>query len=95
MSASSVGTLKPKLMAQQLSEEDLKALRRIQAYVWQMNIDRGFDTEGLARKMLILSEEVGEVAKAVRKIEGLKFDKNTSESDLAEEIADVFIVLWA
>jgi NTP pyrophosphatase (non-canonical NTP hydrolase) len=41
----------------------------------------------------MLTEEVGEVAKAVRKISGLKFDKSTSQSDLAEEIADVFIVL--
>ena len=58
-----------------------------------MNIDRGFNTEDPAKKMLMLTEEVGEVAKAVRKLSGLKFDKSTSQSDLAEEIADVFIVL--
>jgi NTP pyrophosphatase (non-canonical NTP hydrolase) len=80
-------------MSQPLSDEDLQALRRIQAYVWQMNIDRGFNLEDLSKKMLMLTEEVGEVAKAVRKLEGLKFDENTSQSDLAEEIADVFIVL--
>ena len=43
--------------------------------------------------MLMLTEEVGEVEKAVRKFSGLKFDASTSQSDLAEEIADVFIVL--
>lgn len=77
----------------ELSQTDLDALKRIQAYVWQMNIDRGFNIEDPSKKMLMLTEEVGEVAKAVRKISGLKFDKSTSQSDLAEEIADVFIVL--
>ncbi len=76
-----------------LSPEDLEALKRIQAYIWQMNIDRGFNLEDPAKKMLMLTEEVGEVAKAVRKLSGLKFDASTSQSDLAEEIADVFIVL--
>lgn len=76
-----------------LSLDDLEALRRIQAYVWQMNVERGFDLEDASKKMLMLTEEVGEVAKAVRKISGLKFDESTSQSDLAEEIADVFIVL--
>lgn len=76
-----------------LQPEDLEALKRIQDYVWQMNIDRGFNLEDPAKKMLMLTEEVGEVAKAVRKISGLKFDESTSRSDLAEEIADVFIVL--
>lgn len=43
--------------------------------------------------MLMLTEEVGEVAKAIRELSGLKFDKATSRTDLADEIADVFIVL--
>lgn len=76
-----------------LDSKDLEALRRIQAYVWQMNIDRGFSLEEPAKKMLMLTEEVGEVARAIRKVSGLKFDSSTSQSDLAEEIADVFIVL--
>jgi NTP pyrophosphatase (non-canonical NTP hydrolase) len=80
-------------MSQQLSDQDLESLRRIQAYIWQINIDRGFNLESLSKKMLMLTEEVGEVAKAVRKLEGLKFSASTSESNLAEEIADVFIVL--
>lgn len=79
--------------SKKLSPEDLEALRRIQAYIWQMNIDRGFNLEDAPKKMLMLTEEVGEVAKAVRKFSGLKFDASTSRSDLAEEIADVFIVL--
>jgi len=84
------------MSSNKLDPKDLEALRRIQDYIWQMNIDRGFNTEDPAKKMLMLTEEVGEVAKAakaVRKLSGLKFDKSTSQSDLAEEIADVFIVL--
>jgi NTP pyrophosphatase (non-canonical NTP hydrolase) len=80
-------------MSNVLNRKDLDALKRIQAYIWQMNIDRGFNLEDASKKMLMLTEEVGEVAKAVRKISGLKFDASTSQSDLAEEIADVFIVL--
>lgn len=43
--------------------------------------------------MLMLTEEVGELAKAVRRTVGLKFTDTTKQTDLAEEIADVLIVL--
>lgn len=69
------------------------SLQALQAYVWQMNIERGFDNEDAAKKMLLLTEEVGELAKAVRKEAGLKFTSTTKRTDLAEEIADVLIVL--
>jgi NTP pyrophosphatase (non-canonical NTP hydrolase) len=77
----------------QLKQSDLESLKQIQAYIWQMNIDRGFNLEDLSKKMLMLTEEVGEIARAIRKLSGLKFDASTAQSDLAEEIADVFIVL--
>lgn len=76
-----------------LNDHDLEALRRIQDYIWQMNIDRGFNLEDLSKKMLMLTEEVGELAKAIRKSVGLKFSKDTEQTEMAEEIADVFIVL--
>ena len=38
-----------------------------------MNIDRGFNTEDASKKLVMLMEEVGELAKAIRKSVGLKF----------------------
>jgi len=69
------------------------SLQALQEYVWQINKERGFSTEEPAQKMLLLTEEVGELAKAVRSVAGLKFSKTTERTELAEEIADVLIVL--
>ncbi len=72
---------------------DRSTLREIQDYVWSMNVERGFDLKNPEKKMLLLTEEVGEVAKAIRKLSGLKFTETMQQTELAEEIADVFIVL--
>ncbi len=72
---------------------DTDSLQALQAYVWQMNKERGFNLEDPAKKMLLLTEEVGELAKAVRKLAGLKFTDTTKQTELSEEIADVLIVL--
>ena len=69
------------------------SLRKLQAYVWQMNIDRGFNTEDASKKLVMLMEEVGELAKAVRKTVGLKFTDTTKTTELKEELGDVQIVL--
>ena len=69
------------------------SLQALQAYVWDMNKERGFDLKDPAKKMLLLTEEVGELAKAVRKVAGLKFTSTTKQTELTEEIADVLIVL--
>ncbi len=68
-------------------------LKKLQEYVWQMNIERGFNTEDASKKLVMLMEEVGELAKAVRKTIGLKFTDTTKQTELAEELADVQIVL--
>jgi NTP pyrophosphatase (non-canonical NTP hydrolase) len=41
-----------------------KDIGELQKYIWQKNIDRGFSEESAERKMLMLTEEVGELAKA-------------------------------
>ncbi len=69
------------------------SLKKLQAYVWQMNIERKFNTEDPSKKLVMLMEEVGELAKAVRKTIGLKFTDTTRQTDLIEELADVQIVL--
>jgi NTP pyrophosphatase (non-canonical NTP hydrolase) len=69
------------------------SLRNLQEYIWQMNIERGFNTEDPSKKLVMLMEEVGELAKAVRKAAGLKFTDSTRRTELKEELADVQIVL--
>lgn len=69
------------------------SLRQLQEYIWQMNIERKFNLEDPSKKLVMLTEEVGELAKAVRKTAGLKFTSTTRQTDIAEELADVQIVL--
>lgn len=69
------------------------SLKELQNYIWQMNVERGFNTEDPAKKLVMLMEEVGELAKAIRKISGMKFTDTTKQSDVREELGDVLIVL--
>jgi NTP pyrophosphatase (non-canonical NTP hydrolase) len=69
------------------------SLKLMQDYVWQINKERGFNTTDPTKKLLMLTEEVGELAKAVRKNAGLTFTDTTRRTEAAEEIADVLIVL--
>ena len=69
-------------------------LRDIQEYIKKVIEIRGFDNQPVQDAMLLLLEEVGELAKAIRK--GYRpIDKNKKQNyDTVEsEIADVLIVL--
>ncbi len=65
----------------------------LQDYIWKMNQERGFNLEDPSMKLLMLTEEVGELAKALRKTVGLSFSKTTQTKEVEEELADVLIVL--
>lgn len=67
-------------------------LKEFQSYIWQKNIDRGFADQSAEKKMLMLAEEVGELAKAIREHTGMGFSASTSRRQTAEEIADVIII---
>lgn len=87
-----------KISAYELTAEHLHprySLAELQAYVHHMVKKRGFDKETPKDVMLLMVEEVGELAKALRKYSGLKVDEKKSEKYTAaeEEIADVFIYL--
>ncbi|MBX9906952.1 nucleotide pyrophosphohydrolase [Patescibacteria group bacterium] len=69
------------------------SLRKLQEYIWQMNIERKFNTEDPSKKLVMLMEEVGELSKAVRKSVGMKFAETTKVTDIEEELADVQIIL--
>lgn len=64
-----------------------------QSLIKQLVVERGFDEETIPEVFMLLAEEVGEFAKAVRKVSGVKVDKQSRVNDMAEEAADVFWLL--
>jgi NTP pyrophosphatase (non-canonical NTP hydrolase) len=67
----------------------------LQRYIHKVVVKRGFDKETPRDVLLLMLEEVGELAKAIRKFSGLKVDpkKASTRGNLEEELADVFIYL--
>lgn len=71
-------------------------LDEIQEYIRSVISIRGFEKEEIEKKMLLLLEEAGELAKAIRKDYTDMAVDNTKlnhYSNIESEIADVFIVL--
>ena len=68
-------------------------LRDFQNYVAELVKERGFDKETLPQIFMLFLEECGEMAKAARKTQNIKSDKNSEDYHLNHEIADVFIYL--
>lgn len=72
------------------------SLNEIQDYIREIITIRGFSEQRVQDKMLLLLEETGELAKAIRKTlpeASIDYDKIENYTDIEEEIADVFIVL--
>ena len=71
------------------------SLRLLQAYVKSKVAKRGFNTETTRDKLLLMVEEFGELASALRKHVGLKVDKNKIElnDDVKFELADILFYL--
>lgn len=70
-------------------------LRDFQNYVSELVKERGFERETLPQLFMLLLEECGEMAKAARKAEGIRSDKNSEDHHLDREAADVLIYLLA
>ena len=70
-------------------------LADFQAHVAKLEVERGFGEQSVRDKCLLLGEEIGELFKAVRKVEGLKIDISSQFGTVSEELADVFIYLCA
>jgi NTP pyrophosphatase (non-canonical NTP hydrolase) len=64
-------------------------LQTLQTYIADECRERGWDTRPAADKMLLLTEEVGEVAKALRKELRMGAEKPETTDHLAEELVDV------
>lgn len=73
-------------------------LSDLQKYFSQIFKIRGVFCDDIEKVMILLMEEVGELAKSIRKennILKIDYDKVGNYSDVKSEIADVFIILIA
>lgn len=85
---------KQKELLNLLNEE--KNIDEIQEYIKKVIEIRGFANQRVQDKMLLLFEETGELAKAIRKTlpeASIDYNKIENYTSIEEEIADVFIVL--
>ena len=71
-------------------------LNEIQNYIKEVIKIRGFSEQKVQDKMLLLLEETGELAKAIRKTipeASVDYERIENYTDIEEKVADVFIVL--
>lgn len=77
-----------------LSNEN--SLEEVQTYIKEVIKLRGFSKQSIEQSMLLLTDEVGELAKAIRKEKtNISIDKTkiNNYDTIESEVADVFIVL--
>lgn len=67
------------------------SLSDIQKYIAEMGKRRGFDKDSLEDNFIMLTEELGELAKALRPIRGVTVADDSELSEVEHEVADV---LW-
>lgn len=68
-------------------------LASYQKLIEKLVVERGFDKETPSEVFTLLVEEVGELAKAMRKANGQKVDHAQRQHEVGEEAADVFWLL--
>jgi NTP pyrophosphatase (non-canonical NTP hydrolase) len=71
------------------------SLAELQRYVAELERERGFASQDVVQKALLLGEEVGELFKALRKSQRLSVDPQSRIGGVGEELADVLIYLCA
>lgn len=76
-----------------LAHPPSRSLKVLQHYYQKVAHERGYEKEDARDCMLLLTEEVGELARAVRKSVGLQRDGGYVDVDVARELADVQLYL--
>lgn len=69
------------------------SLAEIQGYIASMCEQRGFSDESLADSFIMLTEEVGELAKSLRPLRGVTIADDSQKREAGHEAADVFWML--
>jgi len=70
-------------------------IKQLQDYIEFKIKERGFKNETIHERLVLLMEEVGELAKACRKISGMNIDTGREDTyKVGEEITDVLNMLF-
>jgi len=69
------------------------SLADLQRYVAETSLQRGFDDETVQDRFMLLVEEVGELAKALRPLHGVKMADDARDQNIEHELADVLLLL--
>ena len=70
---------------------DRPALADFQKLIKQLVVERGYNEETVPEVLMLLTEEVGELAKAIRKLNGQVTHQDSKVHQAGEELADC---LW-
>lgn len=71
----------------------MKTIKDYQKQVSRVVKDKGFDNETVHQVLGLLVEEVGELAKSLRKSTGIKTGQHSKDHSPQDEAADVFFML--
>jgi NTP pyrophosphatase (non-canonical NTP hydrolase) len=67
-----------------------KTLKEYQKFYAKISKERGFDKETAQDTLLLMMEEVGELARAIRKQAGIKTANKSEMYPVEEEVVDIF-----
>ena len=71
-------------------------IKHLQEYIAEKIRERGFEDESLHERLLLLTEELGELVNASRKVSGMNVDqKREITNKTGEEIADMLNLIFA
>ncbi len=70
-----------------------KTLKELQKFYAGKSKERGFDKETAQDTLLLMMEEIGELARAIRKQAGIKTDDKSKIYAIEEELADILAYL--
>jgi NTP pyrophosphatase (non-canonical NTP hydrolase) len=77
-------------------ELKLGTISHLQDYIAGKIKERGFEDETLQERLLLLTEELGELVNACRKISGMNVDENREiKKEVGEELTDVINMVFA
>ncbi len=80
-------------MDSHLTLPDHPLLADFQRYIHEMVAERGFQDEDVSQIFMLMVEECGELAKAIRRQENIHYDERSTIHSVAHEAADVFMYL--
>ena len=78
-----------------MPELSIATLAKLQTYVHELEIERGFIDQTILEKCLLMGEEMGELFKAIRKTENISTDHNSETFHIGEELVDILIYICA